>query len=141
MTAQTETSRRSMHGCFSHLGNYLSISLYNSPILLYFSMFWGNIWRFYKLSRQKTLVHWFKRQEAGERIQEQLRKEQDGIGLSRFNRTGRKVFPMFSFIELICGFLAPEHISDNLYLIAIILLVVLQVVMLISAGYLSTNKE
>lgn len=51
------------------------------------------------------------------------------------------LFPMFSFIELICGFLAPEHISDNLYLIAIILLVVLQVVMLVSAGYLSTNKE
>ena len=51
------------------------------------------------------------------------------------------LFPMFTFIELICGFLAPEQFNDNLYLIAIMLLVVLQVVMLVSAGYLSTKNN
>lgn len=51
------------------------------------------------------------------------------------------LFPMFTFIELICGFLATERFNDNLYLIAIILLVVLQIVMLISASYLSTKNN
>lgn len=50
------------------------------------------------------------------------------------------LFPMFTFIELICGFLAAERFNDNYYLIAIILLVLLQVVMLVSAGYLSTKN-
>ena len=51
------------------------------------------------------------------------------------------IFPVFTIIELVCGFLAAERFNDNLYLIAIILLVVMQVVMLISAGYLSTNNK
>lgn len=51
------------------------------------------------------------------------------------------LFPVFTLIELICGFLAAERFNDNYYLIAIILLVLLQVVMLVSAGYLSTNNN
>lgn len=51
------------------------------------------------------------------------------------------LFPVFTLIELVCGFLAPERFNDNLYLIAIILLVVMQVVMLVSAGYLSTKNN
>ncbi len=50
------------------------------------------------------------------------------------------LFPMFTLIELICGCLAAERFNDNYYLIAIILLVLLQVVMLVSAGYLSTKN-
>lgn len=51
------------------------------------------------------------------------------------------IFPVFFLMELVCGFFAAERFSDNPYLIAIILLVVLQVMMLVSAGYLSTKNN
>lgn len=49
------------------------------------------------------------------------------------------LFPVISLIELICGFCSPEKFQDNPAIIIILLLLVLQATILITANYLSKN--
>ena len=49
------------------------------------------------------------------------------------------LFPVISLIELICGFCSPEKFQDNPAIIIILLLIVLQITILITANYLSKN--
>lgn len=49
------------------------------------------------------------------------------------------LFPVISLIELICGFCSSAQITDNPAIIIILLLLVLQATILITANYLSKN--
>ena len=49
------------------------------------------------------------------------------------------LFPVFSLVELICGFCAFNRISDNPFVIAILLLVVFQIILLLIASFMSNS--
>lgn len=49
------------------------------------------------------------------------------------------LFPVFSIIEIVCGFCASDTFRDNPFVIAILLLVIFQVVMLVIASFMSNN--
>ena len=49
------------------------------------------------------------------------------------------LFPVFSIVELVCGFCASDTLSDNPFVIAILILVIFQVIMLVIASFMSNN--
>lgn len=51
------------------------------------------------------------------------------------------LFPLLGFIELICGFCGADQFEDNYCFVAILLLLLLQVLLLVSANYISNKIE
>ncbi len=50
------------------------------------------------------------------------------------------LIPFFTLIELTCGSFASEKFNDNLFLVAILSLVSLQIIMLVSTHYISEKE-
>lgn len=51
------------------------------------------------------------------------------------------IFPLCCLIELVCGFISPDDISDNGCIISIIILFLIQVILLIVSNSLSNNVK
>ncbi len=51
------------------------------------------------------------------------------------------LFPVFSIVELVCGFNSLPDFYDNYWIVAIASFVILQIILLIAANHMSKNVE
>lgn len=51
------------------------------------------------------------------------------------------LFPLFTLIEICCGFAAPNRFEDNVQLMAIIIMIFIQVLLLVGANAISKSVE